>query len=67
MLFTYAVVPTWPHAMCSLPVATEQCSNCRSEYARLNDGDRGGIIALDLLPIEPIAGVIFLQGDLTEQ
>lgn len=38
-----------------------------SEYASRIVGDRGRIIALDLLPIEPIAGVEFLQGDFTEQ
>ncbi len=30
-------------------------------------GDQGKIIAVDLLPIESIAGVTFLQGDFTEQ
>ena len=38
-----------------------------SEYASTIIGDQGKIIALDLLPIEPIAGVSFLQGDFTEQ
>ena len=38
-----------------------------SEYASRIVGDRGRIIALDLLPIEPIAGVEFLQGDFTER
>ena len=38
-----------------------------SEYASRIVGDRGRIIALDLLPMEPIAGVEFLQGDFTEQ
>ena len=38
-----------------------------SEYASRIIGDRGRIIALDLLPIEPIAGVEFLQGDFTEE
>jgi 23S rRNA (uridine2552-2'-O)-methyltransferase len=38
-----------------------------SEYASRIVGDRGRIIALDLLPIEPVAGVEFLQGDFTEQ
>ena len=37
------------------------------EYASQIVGDRGRIVALDLLPIEPIAGVEFLQGDFTEQ
>lgn len=30
-------------------------------------GKRGRVIALDLLPIEPLAGVTVLQGDFTEQ
>jgi 23S rRNA (uridine2552-2'-O)-methyltransferase len=38
-----------------------------SEYASTIIGDQGKIIALDLLPLEPIAGVTFLQGDFTEQ
>jgi len=38
-----------------------------SEYAQKVVGDQGKVIALDLLPIEPIAGVEFLQGDFTEQ
>jgi len=38
-----------------------------SEYASTIIGDNGKIIALDLLPLEPIAGVTFLQGDFTEQ
>jgi 23S rRNA (uridine2552-2'-O)-methyltransferase len=38
-----------------------------SEYAARIVGDRGRVIALDLLPIEPIAGVECLQGDFTEQ
>jgi 23S rRNA (uridine2552-2'-O)-methyltransferase len=38
-----------------------------SEYASTIIGDQGTIIALDLLPLEPIAGVSFLQGDFTEQ
>ena len=33
-----------------------------SEYASTIIGDNGKIIALDLLPLEPIAGVTFLQG-----
>jgi 23S rRNA (uridine2552-2'-O)-methyltransferase len=37
-----------------------------SEYASHIVGDRGRIVALDLLPIESIAGVEFLQGDFTE-
>ncbi len=38
-----------------------------SEYASQILGDQGKIIAVDLLPIESIAGVTFLQGDFTEQ
>jgi 23S rRNA (uridine2552-2'-O)-methyltransferase len=38
-----------------------------SEYASQILGERGRIIALDLLPMEPVAGVDFLQGDFTEQ
>jgi 23S rRNA (uridine2552-2'-O)-methyltransferase len=38
-----------------------------SEYASTIIGDQGEIIALDLLPLEPIAGVTFLQGDFNEQ
>ncbi len=38
-----------------------------SEYAIQAVGDRGRVVALDLLPMEPIAGVEFLQGDFTEQ
>jgi len=38
-----------------------------SEYAQQIVGDQGKLIALDLLPIEPIAGVEFIQGDFTEQ
>jgi 23S rRNA (uridine2552-2'-O)-methyltransferase len=30
-------------------------------------GPRGRVVALDLLPIEPLAGVAVLQGDFTEQ
>ena len=38
-----------------------------SEYASQVVGDQGRIIALDLLPLDPIGGVEFLQGDFTEQ
>ena len=38
-----------------------------SEYAQQIVGDQGTVIALDLLPIKPIAGVEFIQGDFTEQ
>lgn len=37
------------------------------EYASRFSGNRGSIIAVDLLPIEPIAGVEIIQGDFTEQ
>ena len=37
------------------------------EYASHFIGDKGSIIAVDLLPIEPIAGVEIIQGDFTEQ
>ena len=38
-----------------------------SEYTEQIVGDLGKVVALDLLPIEPIAGVEFIQGDFTEQ
>ncbi len=38
-----------------------------SEYASRIVGDRGRVIALDLLPMESVAGVEFLQGDFTEK
>jgi len=38
-----------------------------SQYARRRVGGRGRIVALDLLPLEPLAGVEFLQGDFREQ
>ena len=38
-----------------------------SEYAIRAVGDFGGVVALDLLPMQPIAGVEFVQGDFTEQ
>ena len=38
-----------------------------SEYAMQLVGDDGRVIALDLLEMEPIAGVEFLRGDFTEQ
>ena len=37
------------------------------EYASTIIGEQGKIIAVDLLPVEPIAGVEFVQGDFTEQ
>ena len=38
-----------------------------SEYAVNFCENEGGLIAVDILPIEPIAGVDFIQGDFTEQ
>ena len=38
-----------------------------SEYAAQNAGDKGQVIALDLLPMDAIAGVTFIQGDFREQ
>lgn len=38
-----------------------------SQVARQLVGDRGRVIALDLLPMEPISGVTFIQGDFREQ
>lgn len=38
-----------------------------SEYAGRFSAKAGTIIAVDLLPIEPIAGVEIIQGDFTEQ
>ena len=38
-----------------------------SEYAVSIVGDRGRVVALDLLPMEPIVGVEFIQGDFTER
>lgn len=37
-----------------------------SQYASKKIGKKGEIIALDLLPIEPLEGVTFLQGDFRE-
>lgn len=37
-----------------------------SEYAAQFAGSKGRLIAVDLLPVEPIAGVEFIQGDFTE-
>ena len=37
------------------------------EYASRIVGDRGRIIGVDLLPMEAVAGVEFIQGDFTEQ
>ncbi len=38
-----------------------------SEYAIRKVGDKGRVIALDLLELEPIAGVEMIRGDFTEQ
>lgn len=38
-----------------------------SQYARRRVGPTGRVIASDILPIEPIPGVQFLQGDFREQ
>ena len=38
-----------------------------SEYAVKSVGENGTVIGLDLLPVEPVAGLTFLQGDFTEQ
>ncbi len=37
-----------------------------SQVAAERVGDRGRVLALDRLPMEPIAGVHFIQGDFTE-
>lgn len=38
-----------------------------SQYARNRVGDAGRVLALDILPMEPIVGVEFIEGDFTEQ
>ena len=38
-----------------------------SQYAKQVVGAKGGVIALDILAIEPIAGVDIIKGDFTEQ
>jgi 23S rRNA (uridine2552-2'-O)-methyltransferase len=38
-----------------------------SQVAVEKVGSRGKVIALDILPMDPIAGVTFIQGDFTEQ
>jgi 23S rRNA (uridine2552-2'-O)-methyltransferase len=38
-----------------------------TQYVKQRVGDFGRVIALDLLPIEPLAGVESLQGDFTEE
>ena len=37
-----------------------------SQIARKRLGQSGTVIALDLLPMEPIAGVVFIEGDFRE-
>lgn len=37
-----------------------------SQYARERVGAHGRVVALDILPMAPIAGVEFIQGDFTE-
>jgi len=37
-----------------------------SQYVRSRIGDTGRLFALDVLPMEPIAGAEFVQGDFTE-
>ena len=36
-----------------------------SQYAALKVGETGSVVALDLLPMDPIPGVTFVQGDFT--
>ena len=38
-----------------------------TEYARQFCGSKGKLIAVDILPMEPVADVDFIQGDFTEQ
>ena len=38
-----------------------------SEYAVQRVGESGHVIGLDLLPVEAVAGMTFIQGDFTEQ
>jgi len=38
-----------------------------SQYAAGRIGDRGRVIAIDILPLDPIDNVLFIQGDFTEQ
>ncbi len=37
-----------------------------SQYAASRVGKAGRVVAVDLLPMEPLAGVLFIQGDFTE-
>lgn len=38
-----------------------------SQYAKRAVGERGRVVALDILPMDPMAGVEILQGDFREQ
>jgi 23S rRNA (uridine2552-2'-O)-methyltransferase len=38
-----------------------------SQYAARRVGERGAVIALDILPIDPLPGVTIVQGDFREQ
>lgn len=38
-----------------------------SQYVKSRVGDSGRVLALDILPMEPIVGVEFIEGDFTEQ
>ena len=37
-----------------------------SQYAASRIGKAGRVVAVDLLPMEPLDGVLFIQGDFTE-
>jgi len=37
-----------------------------SQYVKSRVGDSGRVVALDILPMEPIVGVEFIEGDFTE-
>ncbi len=38
-----------------------------SQYVKSHVGDTGRVLALDILPMEPIVGVDFIEGDFTQQ
>ena len=38
-----------------------------AQYVKSRVGDTGRVLALDILPMEPIVGVEFIEGDFTEQ
>ncbi|HEX7026163.1 MAG TPA: 23S rRNA (uridine(2552)-2'-O)-methyltransferase RlmE [Gammaproteobacteria bacterium] len=38
-----------------------------AQYAALRVGEKGRVVASDILPMDPIAGVEFIQGDFREQ